>query len=231
MLDAISKVLKAHRVAGLFRVSYVKQIEHQTTYVGPGRGAANREQRVIEKVRDQITEVSREDDQVADLEATLGWKAFVTNARATRLPLADAVLCCRHEYRIERIFNRLKSRLQIAPLFVRRDDQIEGLTYLLTLGGRVLTMMEFILRRSLHTEKAKLSGLHLENRKKCTDQPTAERVLKAFSKVSLTIIQDQAGMEIGRWLTPLSSVQQEIIERLGLETSLYAQLEIHNTGD
>lgn len=141
------------------------------------------------------------------------------------------MLCYRHEYRIERIFNRLKSRLQITPLFVKRDDQIEGLTYLLTLGVRVLTVMEFTLRRSLQKEKAKLPGLHLENRKKCTDQPTAERVLKAFSKVTLTIIKDQERMEIGRWLTPLSLVHQEIIERLGLDTSLYAQLEIHNTGD
>ena len=90
LLDAISQVLKVHRVEGLVRVSYVEQIEHQTTYVGRGRGSANREQRVIEKVRYQITEVSREDDALADLEATLGWKAFVTNATATRLPLADA---------------------------------------------------------------------------------------------------------------------------------------------
>ena len=76
-----------------------------------------------------------------------------------------------------------------------------------------------------------MPGLHLENRKKCTEKPTAERVLKAFSKVTLTIIKDQEGMEIGRWLTPLSSVQQEIIQQLGLDTSLYAQLEIHNAGD
>ena len=91
--------------------------------------------------------------------------------------------------------------------------------------------MEFTLRRSLQKDKAKLPGLHLENRKKGTEKPTAERVLKVFSKVSLTIVKDQAGMEIGRWLTPLSSVQQEIIQRLGFDTSLYAQLEIHHTGD
>jgi transposase len=47
------------------------------------------------------------------------------------------VLCYRNEYRVERIFNRLKSRLHIAPLFVKRNDQIAGLTYLLTLGVRV----------------------------------------------------------------------------------------------
>jgi hypothetical protein len=57
--------------------------------------------------------------------------------------------------------------------------------------------------------------LHPENRHKGSDEPTAERVLKAVSKVTLTIIKDTAGGEVGRWLTPLSSVQQDILKRLG----------------
>jgi transposase len=113
---------------------------------------------VIEKVRYQITEVRRDDEQIADLQAGLGWKAFVTNATAKRLPLADAVLGYRHEYRIERIFSRLKSRLQIAPMYVKREDQIEGLTYLLILGVRVLSAMEFALRWSLEQAQAALPG-------------------------------------------------------------------------
>ena len=137
-------------------------------------------------------------------------------------------MCYRHEYRIERIFNRLKSRLQIAPLFVKRDDQIQGLTYLLTLGVRVLTVLEFILRRSLQQDQATLPGLHLENRNQQTNKPTAERVLKAFDKISLTIIKDTAGNEIRRWLTPLSAVQQDILYRLGLDPDLYWQLEIQH---
>src|SRR2546426_11967732 len=52
--------------------------------------------------------------------------------------------------------------------------QIEGLTYLLTLGVRVLTVTEFVLRRSLETAQASLPGLHPENKQKMTDKPTAE---------------------------------------------------------
>ena len=141
------------------------------------------------------------------------------------------MLCYRNEYRIERIFNRLKSRVHIAPLFVTRDDQIEGLTYLLTLGVRVLTVMEFVLRHSLHTAQATLPGLHPENRQKMTDTPTAERILKAFPDVSLTIIKNAAGEEIMRRLTPLSALQQDILGRLGMGTALYRQLEIHDIGN
>ena len=141
------------------------------------------------------------------------------------------MLCYRNEYRVERVFNRLKSRVHIAPLFVKLNDQIEGLTYLLTLGVRVLTVMEFVLRRSLQKDQTKLPGLHLENKTKMTDKPTAERILQAFADVSLTIIQHAAGGEILRQLTPLSRVQEDILQRLGLGTSLYRQLEIQDIGN
>ena len=129
-----------------------------------------------------------------------------------------------------RICNRLKSRVHIAPLFVKLNEQIEGLTYLLTLGVRVLTVMEFVLRRSLAQDQARLPNMHPENKQKSTDRPTAERILQAFAGVSLTIIEHATGEEILRRITPLSGVQEAILQRLGLGTNLYRQLEIQNMG-
>jgi len=48
--------------------------------------------------------------------------------------------------------------------------------------------------------------------------------LKAFSKITLTIIKDKSGGEIARFLTPLSITQQEIIDRLDFKCSAYQQL-------
>jgi transposase len=231
LLEAIDSVLKAHRVEGLLSVEWEKQTERKTRYVGRGRGSASREKRVIKNIRYQITRIDRQGDHIAALRQRFGWKAFVTNAVQKRLSLKDAVLCYRNEYRVERIFNRLKSRVHIAPMFVTRNDQIEGLTHLLTLGVRVLTVMEFVLRRSLQNDRAKLPGLHPENKQKMTDKPTVERILKAFSPVSLTIVKHAAGEEIMRRLTPLSGLQEDILRRLGLCTSLYGQLEIQEIGN
>src|SRR6266446_2910269 len=228
LVEAIDLVLKAHRVEGLLSVVWEKQVEQHTQYLGRGRGSASRPKRVIEHTRYHLTHIARQEDTIAGLRQRCGWKAFVTHARQKRLSLEDAVLCYRNEYRVERVFNRLKSRVHIAPLFVKLNDQIEGLTYLLTLGVRVLTVTEFVLRRSLEQDQATLPGLHPENKQKMTDKPTAERLLKAFSGVSLTIIQRADGEEILRRLTPLSGVQEEILQRLGLGVSLYGQLEIHD---
>jgi transposase len=196
--------------------------------VGRGRGSENREKQVHENIRYHITQIAREEDTLATRRQRLGWKAFVTNAGPTRLPLQEAVLGYRNAYRVERLFQRLKSRVHIAPLFVKRDEHIEGLTYLLTLGIRVVTVTEFVLRRSLETEQARLPGWHPENKHKQTDTPTAERILQAFAAVSLTIIKHAAGEDILRRLTPLSGVQEAILQRLGLGTHLYRQLEMQN---
>lgn len=98
-------------------------------------------------------------------------------------------------------------------------------------GVRVLTRVEFTVRRSLQQDQATRAELPPENRNKSTDKPTAERLRKAFSGISLTLIKEATGREGKRWLTPLSSVQQDILQRLGLDASLYRQLEIQNTGN
>ena len=137
LVEAIARVLTAHRVDGLLSVVWEKQVEQTTQYVGRGRGAVHRAKRVIQTTRYHITHITRQEGTIAARRQRFGWKAFVTNAGHTRLSLQDAVLCSRHAYRVERIFHRLKSRVHIAPLFVKLNEQIEGLTYLLTLGVRV----------------------------------------------------------------------------------------------
>jgi hypothetical protein len=72
--------------------------------------------------------------------------------------------------------------------------------------------------------------LHPENKQKLTDTPTAERILKAFSAMSLTIIKHAAGEDILRRLTPLSGLQEDILQRLGLGAALYRQLEMQGIG-
>jgi len=124
-------------VDGLLSVTWKKQVEQTTQDVGRGRGSVSREKRVIQKTRSHITHSARQADTIAALSQRFGWKAFVTNAGQKRLSVQDAVWCSRHAYRVERLCNRLKSRVHLAPLLVKRNAPIEGLTSLLRLGVRV----------------------------------------------------------------------------------------------
>ena len=221
--SAAEAVLTKYRVRGLLTYSYVRESEQEIKLVGRGRAGANRQQQVIERVRYQISALERNEEAIAQLVSTLGWRAYATNAPQERLSLVDAVREYRHEYHIEQGFGRLKGApLSLAPLFVKREDQVVGLTHLLSIAVRVLTLMEFVVRRSLKQQGATLVGLHKENPRKATATPTAERLLQAF--VPLTLTQLQLPTQLVRHVTPLTSLQQQILALLGLPPDLYASL-------
>ena len=147
----------------------------------------------------------------------------MTNAPVTQLTLADAVLTCRDEWLIERGFHRLKGvPLSLDPLFVKRDDQVIGLTNLLSIAVRLLTLLEFVVRRQLKQNQEQLVGLIANNPKKGIDNPTTERLLKTFDNVTLTIVNLPG--QIIRHITPLSALQIRILELLGLPSDVYSQL-------
>jgi transposase len=220
---AAEAVLVKHRVVGLLTYTFIRECEHVVTFVGRGRGGVNRPQQVSERVRYEITTVERHAEAIADLVSTLGWRAYATNAPKARLSLEQAVREYRHEYHIEHGFGRLKGApLSIAPLFVKRDDQVTGMTHLLSIALRVLTLMEFVVRRSLKQQEATLAGLYKDNPRRATATPTAERLLQAF--VPITLTQMQLPDQVVRHVTPLTAVQEQILRLLGLPADLYAGL-------
>ncbi len=133
--SAAEAILTRHRVTGLLTYRFERQVEQEVRLVGRGRGGANRPQQIRERVRSLITAVERQEEAIAQVVSSLGWRAYATNAPQPRLSLVQAVQEYRHEYHIEHDFGRLKGApLSIAPMFVKRDDQVVGLTQRLESG-------------------------------------------------------------------------------------------------
>jgi transposase len=223
LVAAASTILQNYRVEGLLSYTFERQVEQQVKYIGRGRGATGRPQEVVERVRYQIMAVERDEAAIEALQQTFGWRAYVTDLPVEQLSLVEAVLTYREEWQIERGFHRLKGApLSIAPLFVKRDDQVTGLIHLLSIAVRLLTLIEFVVRRTLKREQAQLVGLHAENPKKGMDKPTTERLLKAFAGINLTIIQFPD--RVVHHVTPLSPLQERILTLLGLSPDIYRAL-------
>jgi transposase len=223
LLTAADAILRAEAVEGLLSYAFERQEQRQTKYLGPGRGGPGRPQREMVTVRYQITAITRQTEAIAAAQQTLGWRAYVTNAPATQLTLADAVLTYRDEWLIERSFHRLKGApLSLNPLFVRRDDQVVGLTHLLSIAVRLLTLLEFVVRRQLAQNQELLVGLIENNPKKGIANPTTERLLKAFDDITLTIVHSPG--QLIRHVTPLTALQTRILHLLGLSPGVYTQL-------
>lgn len=223
LMAAMERILREQRVTGLLQPTYERQVRQQTKYVGRGRGGADRAQQVSETVRYQITAVEPDEAAIAALTARFGWRAFGTDVAASELSLAAAVGTYREEWQIERGFHRLKDApLSIRPLYVQRDDQVTGLTHLLSLAVRVVTLLECVVRQKLAASGEELVGLHAENPKKGTARPTAERLLQAFSKLTLTLITLPTG--VVRHVTPLTPLQCRILALLDLAPDIYTTL-------
>jgi transposase len=228
LTQAAEAIVQAHRVEGLLSYIFERQEEHIVKFVGRGRGAAGRSQQVIERIRYQITAVTRQEPDITALKRSFGWRAYASNAPAEKLTLETAVLTYRAEWLIERGFHRLKGApLSLNPLFVKRDDQVVGLTHLLNLAVRMLTLIEFVVRRGLKQAQATLVGLYPQNPKQATATPTTERLLQAFANINLTIIQFPD--RILHHVTPLTALQVQILELLGLSPDVYRSLAENST--
>jgi transposase len=153
----------------------------------------------------------------------LGWRVYGTNQPLESWSLAQAVLAYRSESQGERSFGRLKGQpLSLTPMYMQRDDHATGLLRLLSIALRVLTLLEFVGRRPLATEGAKLAGLYAGNARRATDRPTAERLLDALQDITLTL--SKGPQQTDRHVTALNPLQQRILEVLGFSSALYTRL-------
>jgi transposase len=223
--QAVETLLAEQKVEGLLTVTWEREETSRTRYVGSGRGGPNRPKTTQWSVRYQITTVTRDDAAIERSVARMGWQVQVTNAAASRLSLEDSVLGYRAGTCVERAFHQLKDQpLGIRPLFVHRDDQVGGLTHLLTLALRVLTLFEVLIRRGQDQSGEELSGLYPGQAKRKTDRPTARRVLEAIAGKEMTLTRLESGQGDRLHRTALPVLVKRVLAYLGLSDEIYTRL-------
>jgi transposase len=215
--EAIQEVTKKFRVEGFLDITIHEEIYERQIRAYRGKLSSPRQEVLF-------TISSKRNEKALEYAVShLGWRVYATNQKTDYLTLEQAVEAYRDEYRVERCFERLKGHpLSLAPMYVQRDDHRVGLVRLLTIALRVLTVLEGVIRQNLEKQKREISGLYAGNPKRRTNQPTAERLLEAFSDVTLTIIRTPEFIQ--RHVTQLSSLQQEILALLGFTPVIYFQL-------
>lgn len=210
-------ILKQHRVDGLLQVRIEEQVEERAVRAYGDRPASMRVERTLS------LHTSIDEPAVARAVRRLGWRVYVTNQPTEGLSLEQAVLAYREEYLVEHGFGRLKGKpLSLSPMYVQSDQRATGLVRLLSIGLRVLTLLEFRVRQRLADQQEHLAGLYAGNPKRTTQRPTAEALLGAFQGIHLSIVT--LGQQLHRHLTPLSALQQRILSLLDFSSDLYDQL-------
>jgi len=215
--QAAEAMVERYRVEHLLQVTYTETVQEHPVRRYRDRPAT------VRLERDVQIQVSLDEPALQQAVRALGWRVYVANQSADQLSLTQAVWAYRSEYLVEHDFGRLKGRpLSLTPLYLQRDDHVTGLIRLLSIGLRVLTLLEFDVRRHLETDPIPLAGLYAGNPKRTTVRPTAERLLEAFEGITLTKLQypDQMRAHV----TLLSPLQQRILALLNFPLDIYTRL-------
>ncbi len=97
----------------------------------------------------------------------------------------------------------------------------------MTLALRVLTLIEYLVRRACQASGQALSGLYEGQPSRQTDTPTGRRLLRAFARAEISLLHIRAGPHSLWQVTPLIPVLVTILSFLGLDESVYTNLELH----
>lgn len=213
----VERIVSRHRVEGLLSISITAQ---RTERARKKYGTREADTVVEESV---MVEAQRDEAAIGDAMRSMGWRAYATNQSRDELSLEAAVLAYRGEYLIERGFGRLKGKtLSLTPIYLDSDERVTGLIRVLTIALRVVTLLEFSARQSLKAVGEKLAGIYPGNPKRATASPTTEMMLKAFEGITLSVVE-LAG-QVHHHLTPLTAVQQRILNLFGLSPNSYLPL-------
>ncbi|OWK35672.1 hypothetical protein FRUB_08235 [Fimbriiglobus ruber] len=154
-------------------------------------------------------EVYRDDEAVAARKRELGWQVYACND--VGLGLADVVWAYRGPYRIENDWSRRKGRpLGLTPMSLQDEQRMQGLVHVLSLGLRVLTLVEWVVRERLKPTGAVLRGVYASQAGRKTSTPSAELLLDAMKTVHISVVE--AGGQEYALLSPLTDVQAKLLE-------------------
>ena len=220
-LSAEETEAAVHRILQRYRVKDLVQVATETTTETTHKRAyRDKPARTIKETTVTVTPTLN-DDAYQQATQLLGWRVYVSND--LELSLAEAVYGYRNEYLIEQGFGRYKGKaLGLRPIYLASDERVKGLIRLLSLGLRILCLLEFSVRTQLKTQQQELPGLYAGNPKRSTQQPTAELLLKAFRGITLTVMDIDKVRQ--RFLSPLSALQQRILQLLDTTDEIYLSL-------
>jgi transposase len=210
-----AQIMARHGVATLvdMQVKTTKTTVSQRTYKDRPAGV-----RVLRHVR---VVVRVDPDAVEAEKRRYGWRVYGTNHPELTLP--QAVLSYRGQYGIEHGYARLKGKpLGLTPMYLQTDSRVVGLVHLLSIGLRVLTLVEYVVRRSLAACGEKLRGVYAGQPGRGTSRPSAERLLETFDGLDLRIVE--AGGVRYRTVSPLTAVQKRVLQLLEIPCHVYEGL-------
>jgi transposase len=130
----------------------------------------------------------------------------------------DVFKIYKYQPRIEKRHALLKSTLEVAPIWLKKNARIEALMFLEFIAQMVAALVERALREKMAEKKIDLLCSLPEGRASKT--PTIEQVLRLFEHQNKHALYDGDRL-IKQFADPLTPVQSQILQLLSISTAVY----------
>jgi transposase len=131
----------------------------------------------------------------------------------------DVFKIYKYQPRIEKRHALLKSTLEVAPIWLKKNSRIEALMFLEFIAQMIAALIERTLRHKMAEKKIALICSLPEGRASKT--PTIEQVLRLFEHQSKHTLYEGNRL-VKQFADPLTPVQSQILQLLSIPTDVYA---------
>ena len=215
--DAVTKAFSENGSASWFDWQLVPTDVEDYKQVGAGRPGKNTKFQKTSKVQWSFTALPSaeriNDDAIDD-----GIFPLITNHKLDEVSARDVLEKYKYQPFLEKRHEKLKSVLEVAPVFFKLPRRIEALMFLEFVALMASALIERELR--LKMKEKEVSSLRLYPESRPCKSPTAERVFTVFGTFQRhrLMLEDK---EVKTFRDQLSPLQQQVLDLLGVSDSAY----------
>ena len=169
----------------------------------------------LEKKREPRLHIRRQEETIAQAKLMDGIFPLATNTKEKAL---EVLKIYKYQPRLEKRHALLKSTLDVAPIWLKRNSRIEALMFIEYLAQMTAALIERELRSEMAKRKVDLLASLPEGR--TTKTPTFEQIHRLFHDRIRHELYDKQKL-VRAFNEPLSKVQSQVLSLLGVATEPY----------
>src|SRR6516225_857654 len=211
----VDEVIAQHRAAEWITVEIKWDAVEKFKAITRGKPTADT---IFRRIVQQVPRLHVDTDaaNIARSAAMDGIFPLTTN---TKEKPVDVFKIYKYQPRIEKRHALLKSTLEVAPIWLKKNTRIEALMFLEFVAQMLAALVKRALRQKMAERKVDLLCSLPEGRGSKT--PTIEQVLRLFEHQNKHALYDGERL-IKQFADPLAPVQSQILQLLSISTAVYA---------
>jgi len=207
----------ADAVKGAESFFSIKILEkHNSHLVKKGKGRPSDNSEYIEK--EEITYTLSWKRNIKEIEIISrqdGVFPLITN---TKLKASEVLAHYKNQPYLEKRFSTLKSVLEVAPIYLKKEERIEAIMFLYFIALMIVSLIERKIR--LNMKKEKIDTLPILPEKRKTATPTWAAIAYFFRKIQITVVKIK-GRIIQATLKGLNKVHETVLSLLEVPKVAY----------